>query len=116
MPQVSWIYNTSEGQRYQVGLYHGDTSRHLLIYSQSNIIKIDFNVDRDTTYSFMLGEDLVTLKIYWIESVPHYTLNEDRPSLINQKSTKPWNDIIKAVLLLLVLVNIIVMLMIYLMK
>ncbi len=113
MPQQSWLYRKSiDDVPYHVSIYHGDQSRHVVVYSQSNIVAIDFKVYGDKTYSFMLGEELFELKIGWVESEPEYKLihvatqsTVEDPGLNNY----PRTDIIKALLFIFALANVAVL-------
>jgi hypothetical protein len=113
MPQRSWSYQKStDDPIYHVSIYHGDTSRHVLIYSQSNIISIDFKVTDDKTYSFMLGDDLFDLHILWKQSQPQYNLiHVPTQSLVENPGLNnfPRADIYKALLFIFALANILML-------
>ena len=74
MPQVFWKYKNLSGTDYDINLYHGDISRHVIVYIGQEIIKIDFSVLGDKEYSFMLGEELFKLSIEYIKGKTNYTL------------------------------------------
>ena len=74
MPQVFWKYKNLSGTDYDINLYHGDISRHVIVYIGQEIIKIDFSVLGDKEYSFMLGEELFKLSIENIKGKTNYTL------------------------------------------
>lgn len=74
MPQIFWKYKNLSGTDYDINLYHGDISRHVLVYIGQEIIKIDFSVLGDKEYSFMLGEELFKLSIEYIKGKTNYTL------------------------------------------
>lgn len=74
MAQHSWIYKNKVGMDYEVSLYHGDQSGHVLIYSNQAIISIDFSVKKDKVFSFMLGEELFELSFTFEKSLPIYQL------------------------------------------
>lgn len=119
MPQVSWIYKAKDGKDYNVGLYHGDSSRHILLYSQSNVIKIDFSVFTSKSYSFMLGDDLMNLDVIYTNDQPSYELCCDKDIIYpftDEPTPWPWNDIVKAILAVAVLINIAVIIMSYFLK
>ena len=63
MAQHSWIYADNKGSQYDIGLYHGKESGHVLIHCNTNIMVIDFNILEDKTYSFYLGEEFLELII-----------------------------------------------------
>ena len=74
MPQVFWKYKNLSGTDYDINLYHGDISRHVIVYIGQEIIKIDFSVLGDKEYSFMLGEELFKLSNEYIKGKTNYTL------------------------------------------
>jgi len=74
MPQIFWKYKNVSGTDYDINLYHGDISRHVIVYIGQEIIKIDFSVLGDKEYSFMLGEELFKLSIEYIKGKTNYTL------------------------------------------
>lgn len=74
MPQIFWKYKNLSGTDYDINLYHGDISRHVIVYIGQEIIKIDFSVLGDKEYSFMLGEELFKLSIEYIKGKTNYTL------------------------------------------
>lgn len=64
MAQMQWKLASNTGQVYDVGIYHGDRSGHVLIYVDKNIVKIDFLVKTSKQYTFFLDEDLCILDIH----------------------------------------------------
>jgi hypothetical protein len=113
MPQQSWSYRKSlDDVPYHVSIYHGDKSRHVIIYSQSNIVTIDFKVFGDKTYSFMLGEELFELQIAWVNVEPKYKLIHVPTQRIVEDpgfNNYPRTDIIKALLFIFALANVAVL-------
>lgn len=63
MAQLRWLYAAPSLKHYKIGLYHGDKSRHVLIYINNKISVIDFNVREDKTYSFFVEEEFCELSI-----------------------------------------------------
>jgi hypothetical protein len=63
MSQMTWTYVDDDGYRHQVGLFHGDDSGHLLVYCNSRIVVIDFNVTASKNYSFFIDEELCDVAI-----------------------------------------------------
>ncbi|HMQ48603.1 MAG TPA: hypothetical protein PKA00_14130 [Saprospiraceae bacterium] len=63
MAQFVWTYVNDSGKRYQVGLYHGDQSGHLVVHCNSSVVLIDFNVLETKIYPLFLDEDLFDLTI-----------------------------------------------------
>lgn len=70
MAQIRWVYASPTHRRYSIGLYHGDKSRHVLLYINNRISVIDFFVKEDKTYSFFIEDELCELSLqrgkeYW---------------------------------------------------
>ncbi|MEO1628770.1 MAG: hypothetical protein AAFV25_26715, partial [Bacteroidota bacterium] len=63
MNRFNWIYLGTNGKRYNVGLMHGAESGHLLVYCNSAIILIDFEVLETKTYSLFIDEQLVDIVV-----------------------------------------------------
>lgn len=63
MSQLNWTVLDDFGRKYDVGLYHGDASGHLMVYCNTDVLIIDFNVLKDKKYSFYLGEELCELNV-----------------------------------------------------
>ena len=63
MAQLNWTYVGNYGKSYQVGLFHGDRTGHLLVYCNSKIILIDFSVNKTSKYSFFIEDDLCEISI-----------------------------------------------------
>lgn len=63
MSQITWTYVDDDGYRHKVGLVHGDNSGHLLVYCNTRIVVIDFNVLTSKNYSFFINEELCDLAI-----------------------------------------------------
>ncbi len=63
MNQLNWTYLGDNGRNYNVGVYHGAQSGHLLVYCNNKIVLIDFSVLDDATYSFFIEDQLCELEI-----------------------------------------------------
>ena len=63
MSQMSWTYIADDGARYDVGLFHGDRTGHLLVYCNARIVVIDFSVLASKNYSFFINDELCDLVI-----------------------------------------------------
>ena len=44
MSQFSWTLLDDFGKRYEIGLYHGDRSKYVLIYVNKKSIVVDFSI------------------------------------------------------------------------
>ena len=58
MNHYTWTYAAGEGRNYNVGLFHGNKSGHLLIYIGSKIVTIDFKVFESKEYTFFIEDEL----------------------------------------------------------
>ena len=65
MSQMSWTYIADDGARYDVGLFHGDSTGHLLVYCNARIVVIDFSVLASKNYSFFINDELFYEDITW---------------------------------------------------
>lgn len=63
MAQLFWQIPNEKGPEYQLGLFHGEQSGHLLLYCGTKILRIDFSIFQDKTYSFFLGETMYELHL-----------------------------------------------------
>jgi len=61
--QLRWTYLDDFGGQYNVGLYHGENSGHVMLYVNSSIVLIDFSVIKSKKYSLFLGEELCDLHL-----------------------------------------------------
>ena len=59
--QLRWTYLDDFGGKYNVGIYHGENSGHVMLYVNSSIVLIDFSVLKSKKYSLFLGEELCDL-------------------------------------------------------
>ncbi len=58
MGQLRWTYLDDGGAHYNVGLFHGDKSGHVMLYVNSSIVLIDFSILDTKKYSLYIGEEL----------------------------------------------------------
>lgn len=87
MAQQSWTYADDGGQLYNIGLYHGSPSGHVIVYCNSNIMVIDFSILDTKQYSFYVGEEFFELNLELQDSLFHYELK------INDTVRSPLNKI-----------------------
>lgn len=118
MSQYNWILLDDFGNRYKVGIYHGEHSGHVLIHCNKKVLIIDFNVLGNKTYSFFLGYEFCELKVIKGGGSYHYDLsiNEKVDTVLNKKRRKiRRKDNIKS-FLLAVLFFLIVFLLTYFLR
>ncbi|MFN8338668.1 MAG: hypothetical protein U0T36_06580 [Saprospiraceae bacterium] len=112
MPQVFWKIDNKSGSDYDLSIYHGDQSGHLLIYSGKEILQIDFEIKSEKLYSFMLGDQLYQLHIKYRNGKPHYNLsNTSKKEKVTEWSQEnfPTKHKIQALLFALVVIIFVVM-------
>ena len=63
MAQFNWTYLGDEGKNYNVGLFHGNNTGHVLIYCNMRVVLVDFHVLESKNYAFFLGEELCEIQI-----------------------------------------------------
>ena len=63
MKHYSWTYLAGGGKTYNVSLYHGSKSGHVLIVVGTRIITIDFKVFKSKEYTFFIEEELCKVKL-----------------------------------------------------
>lgn len=85
MSQLSWTLLDDFGQQYEIGLYHGDRSKHVLIHINRKPIVVDFSVKETKQYSFYVGHELCEMKIEKDTDQYYYYFNT------NQNADTPLN-------------------------
>ncbi len=63
MSQITWTYVDDSGYSHKVGLFHGDSSGHLMVYCNATIVVIDFGVQSSKNYSFFINEELCDIAV-----------------------------------------------------
>jgi hypothetical protein len=63
MSQLKFVFLDEWGRKFNIGLYHGECSGHLMVFCNAQILLIDFHVLSDKKYSFYLGDELCELKV-----------------------------------------------------
>jgi hypothetical protein len=63
MAQVGWTLIDNQSRPQKVGLYHGDSSGHLVIYCNMKMVQVDFNVKESRTYSFFIEDEFCEVSI-----------------------------------------------------
>ncbi len=63
MSQFSWTLLDDFGKQYEIGLYHGGCSKHILIHVNRKLIVVDFNVEETKKYSFYVGHEFCEMKL-----------------------------------------------------
>lgn len=63
MSQLNFVFLDEWGRKFNIGLYHGERSGHLMVFCNAQVLFIDFHVFSDKQYSFYLGDELCELKV-----------------------------------------------------
>ena len=63
MAQLNWTYVSDTGRKFNVGIYHGSKTGHLVVYCNLRVVMIDFNVLDTKTYPLFLDDELCELTI-----------------------------------------------------
>lgn len=85
MSQFNWTVLGQHGKKYRIGLYHGNTSGHLMVYCNYKVMLIDFSVLDSKTYTFFLDEELCELNLERHGNHFRYGLN------LNKEADTPLN-------------------------
>jgi|GEM_PF-3273016 len=63
MSESRWTYYDPAQGTQTLGLYHGQDSGNVVIYHNYHVLIVDFMVHQTKSYSFMVNENLVKLKV-----------------------------------------------------
>lgn len=63
MNHYTWTYVAGEGRNYNVGLFHGNKTGHVLIYVGTKIVTIDFGVLDSKEYTVFIEDELCHIKL-----------------------------------------------------
>jgi len=105
LAQIFWTYQHQNGNQYEVNLYHGEDSKHVIIHCNGKIIQMDFKVFDTKSYSFYLETILVQLTIkkepndLFTYSLTHVVTNK----IIAKENTKNTDPFIYKLYVLLIL-------------
>lgn len=80
MAQLNWTYYSLTGLPYQIDMYHGDDSGHLILFVNHEIILIDFDKKENHTYSFYIENQLLEFSISEKDLEYEYVLTPQLPS------------------------------------
>lgn len=89
MAQHNWLYLGDNGRRYNVGVFHGERTGHVLILCNSRIVLIDFHVLQSKQYSLFIDDELFEFSINRQGGRYAYGCN------INEEADTPRNRIRK---------------------
>ncbi|MEM9260856.1 MAG: hypothetical protein AAGA62_14510 [Bacteroidota bacterium] len=63
MPQHAWSITGPQGNTYKLGLFHGETTHHVVVHCNNRVVAIDFGVKESKTYSLFLDQELCEVTI-----------------------------------------------------
>jgi len=63
MSEARWTFYGPQSGHQTMGLYHGDESGHVVVYHNSNVIIVDFQILESKSYSIHFNDCLITLGI-----------------------------------------------------
>lgn len=111
MSQLTWTVLDDVGGKFHVGIYHGETTGHLVVYCNWKIIIVDFNVLESKSYSFYLGQEFCHLDISKAGEGFRYALKKDNDAktplnLARKKANR--RDSIKSAMLIVSLIFLVV--------
>ncbi|MBL7775290.1 MAG: hypothetical protein JNK89_04765 [Saprospiraceae bacterium] len=90
MAQVGWVFLDDFGGQHRIGLYHGDSSGHVLLHCDLRVVQVDFSVKEPRTYSFFVEDELCEVSIYKEKEGFSYDFK------VNKKVDTPRNRLRKA--------------------
>jgi hypothetical protein len=119
MSQFTWTYIDDAGYRHRVGLFHGDSTGHLMIYCNTRIVVIDFSVTTSKNYSFFINDELCDIAVeekegkfaygFKIDEVTDTPRNRGRRKMIREEN----RQVLLLALSFLVLVTVTVILVLH---
>lgn len=81
MAQLNWTYYSLSGKPYLIELYHGDDSKHLILFINGEIVQIAFSQEETKTYSFFIEQQLLELDITHDAQGYSYEVTPQKPQL-----------------------------------
>ena len=63
MSQYNWTYVGGGGRNYNVTLFHGKRTGHVLILLNAQVVQIDFGVRESKTYSFFIEDEFCQIHL-----------------------------------------------------
>jgi hypothetical protein len=59
----NWRFTNDLGRAYLIGLFHGDSTGHVVVHCNNQVMLVDFNVFESAHYSFFVDDELCELDI-----------------------------------------------------
>ena len=63
MAQHAWSITGPQGKTYNLGLFHGEETHHVVVHCNNSVVAIDFSVRESKTYSLLLDQQLCEVTI-----------------------------------------------------
>ncbi len=101
---MTWTYVDDYGASHNVGLFHGINTGHLMIYCNTRIMFIDFNVTDEKKYSFFINDELCDIQVEKSDGKFAYGFEIDQkthtPRNVNRKKQER-KDLINSLIFIL---------------
>lgn len=78
MAQLTWTYVSDAGKHYNVGLFHGPNTGHVVVHCNQQVVLVDFNVLASKSYPLFLDDELFELRIELKKGQFSYAFEIDR--------------------------------------
>jgi len=89
--KLNWTYLGDNNKKHHVVLMHGAQSGHLLVYCNTTILLIDFEILESKTYSFFIEDELCEINIEYISEENYsygFNINKDADTPRNRNRKK----------------------------
>ena len=85
MAQLNWQYYSLSGQAYSIDIYHGDKSRHLIVFINSEIVLVEFDQKESKKFNFYIENQLIELALKETDAEFNYVVT---PQIIEHEIVK----------------------------
>lgn len=76
MAEKRWKYSSNYNNNYTIGIYHGEDSGHFIIYVNSEVVLIEFNILQSKTFGFVVDDESLSVIIKKKDSSFEYSLEK----------------------------------------
>lgn len=114
MAQINWTYYSLTGLPYDIEMYHGDDSGHIILMVNEEITMIDFNKKHNHKYSFYIENQLLELDISEHNSTFEYVLTPQPMKLEGHDEEKYFDETFWIPLIILIIaINLVILIINY---
>jgi hypothetical protein len=78
LAQLNWTYVADSGKHFNVGLFHGPNTGHLMVHCNQQVVLVDFNVLDSKSYPLFLDDELFALRVELKKGQFSYAFEIDR--------------------------------------